>query len=159
MYGGGQERGLRAGTLATHQIVGMGEAYQLAQRQQQAEWQRVKVLRDEFYRCISDELPQVVLHGKSAQRIPHVLNLGFPGVNGEALLYALQGSLAVSSGSACNAATLQPSHVLRAMGVGVPLASASVRFSFGRPTTLLELQHAASVVVGAVRDLQQLWAG
>jgi cysteine desulfurase len=158
MYGGGQERGLRAGTLATHQIVGMGEAYRLVQ-QQRFERQRIETLRDEFYGYITEQLPEVVLHGDSATRVPHVLNLGFPGVNGGALLYALQHSLAVSSGSACNAATLQPSHVLRAMGVSVPLANASVRFSFGHPTSSADCQHAASMVVAAVQDLQQLWVG
>lgn len=152
MHGGEQERGLRAGTLATHQIVGMGEAYALADPA--AEGPRLAALRDRLWAGL-ERIPGARLNGAAAPRAPHVLNVTFPGVEGESLRLALR-DLAVSAGSACAADSPEASHVLTSMGLSDALASSSLRFSVGRFTTELEVDRAAARVaeeVGRLRDV------
>ena len=151
-YGGGQEGGLRPGTLPVHQIVGMGAAYALARAALGEEPGRLAALRDRLWAALG-ELPGVLLNGHPARRAPHILNVSVEGVDGEALLYAL-GSLAVSAGSACGAGHGEPSYVLRALGRDDALAQASLRFSFGRPTTAAEVDAAAERVRAAVSRLR-----
>ena len=133
MHGGGHERGMRSGTLATHQIVGMGEAFELANQDMQADKARITALRDQLWNGIKD-LGGVHLNGHPEQRVAGVLNVGFDDVDGEVLLMSL-GDIAVSSGSACTSASLEPSYVLKAMGVSDQRAHASLRISVGRFTT------------------------
>jgi cysteine desulfurase len=154
LYGGGQEQGLRAGTLATHQIVGMAEAFQLAQKRLVKDTEHVTMLRDRFLDGISS-LSGVKINGDMKQRVPHNLNLSFSGVDGEALLYGLS-ALCVSTSSACHSASLEPSHVLRAIGVDEFLALASIRLSFGRDTTINEVDMAANLLVHEVTRLRAL---
>src|SRR5690349_3341642 len=140
MHGGGHERGMRSGTLATHQIVGMGEAFHLAREALPTEAPRLTALRERLWRGLQ-RIEGALLNGHPAQRLPSILNVSFPGVEGESLLYACE-SLAVSSGSACNSATQEPSYVLRAMGRDDQLAGASLRFSLGRYSTEAEVDEA-----------------
>lgn len=152
MHGGGHERGMRSGTLPTHQIVGMGAACRIAKDEMAAESDRILALRNQFYAGVSD-LEGVVLNGDGKRRLPGNLNLSFAGVDGEALLLALK-DIAVSTGSACTSASLEPSYVLRAMGLGEELAQSAIRFSFGRFTTAQDVEAAASLVHNAVITLR-----
>ncbi len=158
MHGGGHERGMRSGTLATHQIVGMGEAFRIAKEEMASENTRVKALADRFWNQLND-MEEVYLNGSADQRVPHNLNLSFNYVEGESLIMALK-DLAVSSGSACTSASLEPSYVLRALGRNDELAHSSIRFTFGRFTTEEEVDYAAAKVREAVtklRALSPLW--
>jgi cysteine desulfurase len=158
MHGGGHERGMRSGTLATHQIVGMGEAFALARQEMQKDFERVKALSERFYSQLQD-MEEVYLNGSETQRMPHFLNLSFNYVEGESLMMSLK-DLAVSSGSACTSASLEPSYVLRALGRNDELAHSSIRFTFGRFTTEEEVDHAAAQVreaVAKLRELSPLW--
>ncbi len=153
IHGGGHERGMRSGTLATHQIVGMGESFALAAQLMEADNQRIAQLRDRLLARLA-ELPGVSLNGSAEQRVPHNLNLAFAGVDGELLLLALK-DLALSSGSACNSASVEPSFVLRAMGVPDPLAHSSLRLSLGRFTTQDDIDQAATMLCQVVTRLRQ----
>lgn len=153
MHGGGHERGLRSGTLPTHQIVGMGEACRFARAEMESEGARILLLRNQFLSQLKD-LPGIVINGDEHRRLPGNINLSFAGIDGEALLLALKG-LAVSTGSACTSASLEPSYVLRAMGLGEALAQSAIRFSFGRYTTADEVEQAASLLSDAVSRLRQ----
>ena len=158
MHGGGHERGMRSGTLATHQIVGMGEAFELARLEMAEESQRIATLNKRFYDKVSD-MDELYLNGSATQRVPHNLNLSFNYVEGESLIMALK-DMAVSSGSACTSASLEPSYVLRALGRSDELAHSSIRFTFGRFTTEEEVDYAAGQIREAVqrlRDLSPLW--
>lgn len=158
MHGGGHERGMRSGTLATHQIVGMGEAFELARLEMDEENKRIAALSKRFYDKVRD-MDELYLNGSATQRIPHNLNLSFNYVEGESLIMALK-DMAVSSGSACTSASLEPSYVLRALGRSDELAHSSIRFTFGRFTTEEEVDHAAGQIREAVqrlRDLSPLW--
>lgn len=152
MHGGGHERGLRSGTLATHQIVGMGEACRIAAEGLADEQQRIQALRDRFLAALA-EMDGVRINGTLDHRVPGIVNVSFEGVDGELLLIALKG-LAVSTGSACTSASLEPSYVLKAIGVEDRLAHASVRFSFGRFTRAEEVAAAAAQVRDAVEKLR-----
>ncbi len=153
MHGGGHERGMRSGTLPTHQIVGMGEAAQIAVEQGAAEEARIAALRDAFWATVR-ECGDVVLHGASRPRLPGVLNIGFGGVEGETLLMALK-DIAISSGSACTSATVEPSHVLRGMGVDDRLAHSSLRITLGRFTGAEEAEYAARMICETLSRLRQ----
>jgi len=153
IHGGGHEQGLRSGTLATHQIVGMGEAFRLAKELLPEEAPRLAALRDRLWGKLS--ALGALLNGDALQRLPGILNVSFPGVEGESLL-ATCSELAVSSGSACNAADAEPSYVLRALGRDDQLAGASLRFSLGRFTTEAEVDRAAEVVAEQYRRLKTL---
>ena len=158
MHGGGHERGMRSGTLATHQIVGMGEAFAIAQAEMGAENQRIRQLRDRLLAGFSG-LAHVEVNGDMARRVPHNLNLSFNCVEGESLLMAIK-DIAVSSGSACTSASLEPSYVLRALGRSDELAHSSIRFSLGRFTTQAEVDFAIKLVtqkVAKLRALSPLW--
>jgi len=158
MHGGGHERGMRSGTLATHQLVGMGEAFRIAKEEMAQENERLRGLRDRFL-CKVEALEELYINGSMTARVPHNLNLSFNYVEGESLIMALK-DLAVSSGSACTSASLEPSYVLRALGRNDELAHSSIRFSFGRFTTEEEIDYAASKVCEAVnklRELSPLW--
>lgn len=158
IHGGGHEKGLRAGTLAAHLIVGMAEAFQLAQSEFTLETARIRALRDRLWQGIS-QLEAVHRHGDLQQRVPNNLNVGFDYVEGEALLMALQ-DIAVSTGSACTSASIEPSHVLLAMGVPPLLAHSSLRLSLGRFTTPEEIEYAIEVIqkgVTRLRNLSPLW--
>jgi cysteine desulfurase len=152
LHGGEQERGLRAGTQATHQIVGMGRAYELADPQTEAP--RLAGLRDRLWREL-EAIPGVRQNGAPARRAAHLLNVTFPGVDGESLRFAL-GGVAVSAGSACAADSPEASHVLTGMGLSDTLASSSLRFSVGRFTTEAEVVRAGATVVGAVNRLRSV---
>jgi cysteine desulfurase len=156
IHGGGHEQGLRSGTLATHQIVGMGIAFQLARELLPSEAPRLTALRGRLWQKLQ-EIPGVLLNGHATQRLPGILNVSFPQVEGESLLYACE-ELAVSSGSACNAADREPSYVLRALGRDDQLAGASLRFSLGRFSTEAEVDRAAAVVIEQYRRLTALAA-
>ncbi|MBU0920370.1 MULTISPECIES: IscS subfamily cysteine desulfurase [Stutzerimonas stutzeri subgroup] len=158
MHGGGHERGMRSGTLATHQLVGMGEAFRIAKDEMAQENERVRSLRDRFYKQV-EHLEELYVNGSLTARVPHNLNLSFNYVEGESLIMALK-DLAVSSGSACTSASLEPSYVLRALGRNDELAHSSIRFTFGRFTTEEEIDYAAQKVCEAVtklRELSPLW--
>ncbi|PIE37736.1 MAG: IscS subfamily cysteine desulfurase [Gammaproteobacteria bacterium] len=158
MHGGGHERGLRSGTLATHQIVGMGEAFRIAKEEMAAETIRIKALRERMWNGFKD-MEEVYLNGDLQQRVAGNLNVSFNFVEGESLIMALK-DLAVSSGSACTSASLEPSYVLRAIGRDDELAHSSIRFSFGRYTTEAEIDYAVALMKQAVtklRDLSPLW--
>lgn len=154
MHGGGHERGFRSGTLPTHQIVGMGAACAVAEATLAEEGPRIAVLRDRFLDGISN-LAGIHLNGHAHSRIPGIVNLAFEGVDGEALLMALAPDIACSSGSACNSAFVEPSFVLRGIGLDDALAQASLRFSFGRFTTEAEVDHALDRVVETVSRLRR----
>lgn len=158
MHGGGHERGMRSGTLATHQIVGMGEAFRLAKLEMAADNERVRMLRDRLLKGL-DSIEETYVNGDLEQRIPHNLNISFNFVEGESLIMALK-ELAVSSGSACTSASLEPSYVLRALGRNDELAHSSIRFSLGRFTTEEEIDFAIKKIhenIGKLRELSPLW--
>jgi len=158
MHGGGHERGMRSGTLATHQIVGMGEAFRIAREEMATENERVRMLRDRLYAGLKD-IEEVHLNGDMEQRVPHNLNVSFNFVEGESLIMAIK-DLAVSSGSACTSASLEPSYVLRALGRSDELAHSSIRFSIGRFTTEEEVDYAIKLLhekIGKLRELSPLW--
>ena len=154
IHGGGHERGFRSGTLATHQIVGMGEAFRLAQLEMEADSQRISRLRDRLWAGLAP-LKGMHLNGDYHQRIVHNLNLSFDYIEGEALMLALSG-LAVSSGSACNSATLEPSYVLCSMGRSAQLAHSSIRIVLGRFTTEQEIDSAIQIINKKVQQLQEI---
>ena len=158
MHGGGHERGMRSGTLATHQIVGMGEAFRLAKEEMAADNERIRMLRDRLLKGL-EHIEETYINGDIDQRIPHNLNISFNFVEGESLIMALK-ELAVSSGSACTSASLEPSYVLRALGRNDELAHSSIRFSLGRYTTEEEIDFAISKIEGNIeklRELSPLW--
>ncbi|MDN7767214.1 IscS subfamily cysteine desulfurase [Burkholderia cepacia] len=158
MHGGGHERGMRSGTLPTHQIVGMGEAFRLAKEEMAEESRRVGALRDRLLAGLST-LDEVYVNGDLARRIPHNLNVSFNFVEGESLIMGIKG-VAVSSGSACTSASLEPSYVLRALGRSDELAHSSIRFTLGRFTTEAEVDGVIAQVrdtVGKLRALSPLW--
>jgi len=158
IHGGGHERGMRSGTLATHQIVGMGEAFRIAKEEMATENERVKMLRDKLYDGVKD-MEAVYLNGDWEHRVPHNLNVSFAYVEGESLIMALK-DMAVSSGSACTSASLEPSYVLRALGLNDELAHSSIRFSIGRFTTEEEIDYVISVIRNAIeklREMSPLW--
>ena len=158
MHGGGHERGMRSGTLPTHQIVGMGEAFRLAKLEMAEENVRVQALRDRLYNGLKD-IEQVFVNGSMDRRVAGNLNISFAYVEGESLMMALK-DLAVSSGSACTSASLEPSYVLRALGLNDELAHSSIRFSIGRFTTEEEIDYAIGLIrnsIGKLRDLSPLW--
>lgn len=158
MHGGGHERGMRSGTLATHQIVGMGEAFHLAKAELAEESARLLALRNRFWDGIKD-IEEVYVNGNMEHRVPGNLNVSFNYVEGESLMMALK-DLAVSSGSACTSASLEPSYVLRAIGRNDELAHSSIRFSFGRYTTEEEVDYAIKVIheaIARLREMSPLW--
>jgi cysteine desulfurase len=158
MHGGGHERGLRSGTLATHQIVGMGEAFRIAQEEMATENERIRYLRDRLYKGLS-QIEEAHVNGDMEQRVPHNLNISFNFVEGESLIMAIR-ELAVSSGSACTSASLEPSYVLRALGRSDELAHSSIRFTIGRFTTEEEIDFAIDLVkakIGRLREMSPLW--
>jgi cysteine desulfurase len=158
MHGGGHERGLRSGTLPTHQIVGMGEAFRIARLEMAEEEARIRVLRDRLWQGLS-EMEEVYLNGDPDQRVPGNLNVSFNYVEGESLIMALK-DMAVSSGSACTSSSLEPSYVLRAIGRNDELAHSSIRFSIGRFTTREEVDYIVERVrdkVARLRELSPLW--
>lgn len=158
MHGGGHERGMRSGTLATHQIVGMGEAFAVAKEKMPTEQARIAKLRDRLWNGLKD-LDQVFLNGDLEHSIPNIINISFNFVEGESMMMSLK-DLAVSSGSACTSATLEPSYVLRAIGRSDELAHSSIRFSLGRYTTEQDIDRVIEEVRNAVtklRELSPLW--
>ena len=158
IHGGGHERGMRSGTLATHQIVGMGEAFRLAKEEMASDNERIRMLRDRLLKGL-EHIEETYINGDMDQRIPHNLNISFNFVEGESLIMALK-ELAVSSGSACTSASLEPSYVLRALGRNDELAHSSIRFSLGRFTTEEEIDFAISKIAGNIeklRELSPLW--
>ncbi|OZI61232.1 IscS subfamily cysteine desulfurase [Bordetella genomosp. 11] len=158
MHGGGHERGFRSGTLPTHQIVGMGEAFRLAREEMGTENERIRMLRDRLWAGLS-EIEEVYLNGDMDRRVPHNLNVSFNYVEGESLIMAVK-ELAVSSGSACTSASLEPSYVLRALGRNDELAHSSIRFTIGRFTTEQEIDFTVDLLkkrVGKLRDMSPLW--
>ncbi|MBL8384484.1 MAG: IscS subfamily cysteine desulfurase [Burkholderiales bacterium] len=158
MHGGGHERGFRSGTLPTHQIVGMGECFRIAREEMGTENERVRMLRDKLLRGLS-AMEEVYVNGDLEHRVPHNLNMSFNFVEGESLIMAIK-EIAVSSGSACTSASLEPSYVLRALGRSDELAHSSIRFTIGRFTTEEEIDYAVNLIrskVGKLRDLSPLW--
>ena len=158
MHGGGHERGFRSGTLPTHQIVGMGEAFRIAKMEMATENERVRMLRDRLWKGLSG-MEEVYLNGDMEQRVPHNLNVSFNFVEGESLIMAVK-DIAVSSGSACTSASLEPSYVLRALGRNDELAHSSIRFTVGRFTTVEEVDFAVKLLqekIAKLRDLSPLW--
>jgi cysteine desulfurase len=158
MHGGGHERGFRSGTLATHQLVGMGEAFRIAREEMVEENQRILALRNRLLNGLQD-IEEIHVNGSLEQRVPHNLNVSFNYVEGESLLMALK-DLAVSSGSACTSASLEPSYVLRALGLSDELAHSSLRFSIGRYTTEADIDYALGKIkyaVAKLRELSPLW--
>ncbi len=158
MHGGGHERGMRSGTLPTHQIVGMGEAYRIAREEMAAENVRIQALHDRMLAGLQD-VEQVFINGHLEKRVPHNLNMSFNYVEGESLIMGIKG-LAVSSGSACTSASLEPSYVLRALGRSDELAHSSLRMTIGRYTTEAEIDYAIDTIkrnVAKLRDLSPLW--
>lgn len=158
IHGGGHERGMRSGTLATHQIVGMGEAFRLAKEEMASENERLLMLRNRLWDGIKD-IEAVYINGDMEHRVAANLNVSFAYVEGESLIMALK-DMAVSSGSACTSASLEPSYVLRALGLNDELAHSSIRFSFGRFTTVEEIDHVIEVVRNAIdklREMSPLW--
>ena len=158
MHGGGHERGMRSGTLPTHQIVGMGEAYRIAKAEMAGENVRIRALHDRMLAGLKD-VEQVFINGHLEKRVPHNLNMSFNYVEGESLIMGIKG-LAVSSGSACTSASLEPSYVLRALGRSDELAHSSLRMTIGRYTTEAEIDYAIDTIklnVAKLRDLSPLW--
>ncbi|MBP7467089.1 MAG: IscS subfamily cysteine desulfurase [Thauera sp.] len=158
MHGGGHERGLRSGTLATHQIVGMGESFRIAREEMAAENARVKKLRDRLLAGLTD-IEATFVNGDLEHRVPHNLNISFAYVEGESLIMAIK-DIAVSSGSACTSASLEPSYVLRALGRNDELAHSSIRFTLGRFTTEEEIDFTIDLLhkkIGKLRELSPLW--
>ncbi|MDC7706101.1 IscS subfamily cysteine desulfurase [Vogesella indigofera] len=158
MHGGGHERGFRSGTLATHQIAGMGEAYRIARESMHAENERIRMLRDRLWAGLQG-IEETYLNGDIDARVPHNLNVSFNFVEGESLIMAIK-DLAVSSGSACTSASLEPSYVLRALGRNDELAHSSIRFSIGRFTTEADVDYAIKLLqekIGKLREMSPLW--
>ncbi|MEZ0237196.1 MAG: IscS subfamily cysteine desulfurase [Methylophilaceae bacterium] len=158
MHGGGHERGMRSGTLAPHQIVGMGEAFRIAKEEMELENARVRRLRDRLLAGLQG-IEEVYVNGDLKQRVPHNLNISFNFVEGESLIMAVK-DIAVSSGSACTSASLEPSYVLRALGRSDELAHSSIRFSIGRFTTEEEIDYTVELMkskIGKLRELSPLW--
>ena len=158
MHGGGHERGMRSGTLPTHQCVGMGEAFRIAREEMGVESERIRMLQQRLLRGLVD-MEQVFINGNTERRVPHNLNISFNFVEGESLIMGVKG-LAVSSGSACTSASLEPSYVLRALGRSDELAHSSLRMTIGRFTTEEEIDYAISTLkdrVGKLRELSPLW--
>ena len=158
IHGGGHERGMRSGTLATHQIVGMGEAFAIAKKEMLEEGKKIKQLRERLLEGFSD-MEEVIINGDIEQRVPGNLNISFNYVEGESLMMAIS-DVAVSSGSACTSASLEPSYVLRALGLSDELAHSSIRFSIGRYTTEKDVDDTIRLVrekVEKLRDLSPLW--
>jgi cysteine desulfurase len=158
MHGGGHERGMRSGTLPTHQIVGMGEAYRIAKAEMHEENKRIRALHERMLAGLKD-VEEVFLNGHADKRVPHNLNMSFNFVEGESLIMGIKG-LAVSSGSACTSASLEPSYVLRALGRSDELAHSSLRMTIGRWSTEEEIDYAVATIkenVAKLRDLSPLW--
>ena len=158
MHGGGHERGMRSGTLPTHQIVGMGEAYRIAREEMGTEIERIRMLQQRLLNGLKD-IDQVFINGHLEQRVPHNVNASFNFVEGESLIMGIKG-IAVSSGSACTSASLEPSYVLRALGRSDELAHSSLRMTIGRFTTEEEIDYAVTVLkdrVAKLRELSPLW--
>jgi cysteine desulfurase len=158
MHGGGHERGMRSGSLPTHQIVGMGEAYRIARLEMDQDIAKAKALQQRLFNGLKD-VEQVFLNGHPTQRVPHNINMSFNYVEGESLIMGIKG-LAVSSGSACTSASLEPSYVLRALGRSDELAHSSLRMTVGRWTTEAEIDYAIDTIkanVAKLRDLSPLW--
>ena len=158
MHGGGHERGMRSGTLATHQIVGMGEAFRIAREEMEMENARIRKLRDRLLAGLQT-IEETYINGELDHRIPHNLNISFNYVEGESLIMAVKG-IAVSSGSACTSASLEPSYVLRALGRSDELAHSSIRFSIGRFTTEADVDYTIALLkekIGKLRELSPLW--
>lgn len=158
IHGGGHERGMRSGTLPVHQIVGMGEAYRIAKEEMESEMARLRTLRNRLWNGVKD-MEEVYLNGDLEQGAPNILNVSFNYVEGESLIMALK-DRAVSSGSACTSASLEPSYVLRALGMTDELAHSSIRFSLGRFTTEEEIDYAIDLIrksIGRLRELSPLW--
>jgi len=156
--GGGQERGLRSGTLAPFLVAGLGKAAEIAKKEMKKDYEKAEKLRDRFMDGFKD-LDKIYLNGDAKQRIPHNINLSFAGIEGESFIMAVK-DLAISSGSACTSASLEPSYVLHALGVGDDLAHTSIRFGFGRFTTEEEIDYATNLIkekVQKLRDLSPLW--
>ncbi|MFC5427662.1 IscS subfamily cysteine desulfurase [Paraburkholderia denitrificans] len=158
MHGGGHERGMRSGTLATHQIVGMGEAFRIAREEMATENERVRMLRDKLLRGLKD-IEETYVNGDMERRVPHNLNISFNFVEGESLIMAVK-DVAVSSGSACTSASLEPSYVLRALGRNDELAHSSIRFTVGRFTTEEDVDYVINLLktkIAKLRELSPLW--
>ena len=158
MHGGGHERGMRSGTLATHQIVGMGEAFRIARLEMKEENERIRRLRDRLLKGLQ-EIDEVYVNGDMEHRVPHNLNISFNFVEGESLIMAVK-DIAVSSGSACTSASLEPSYVLRALGRSDELAHSSIRFSIGRFTSEEDVDYTINLLktkIGKLRELSPLW--
>jgi cysteine desulfurase len=158
MHGGGHERGLRSGTLPTHQIVGMGEAFRIAKDEMATENERIRMLRDRLRNGLS-QIEEVYVNGDMERRVPHNLNVSFNFVEGESLIMAIK-DVAVSSGSACTSASLEPSYVLRALGRSDELAHSSIRFTIGRFTTQEEIDYTVDLLkrkVAKLREMSPLW--
>ena len=158
IHGGGHERGFRSGTLATHQIVGMGEAFRLAKLEMATENERIRMLRDRLYKGLKD-IPEVFINGDMEQRVPHNLNISFNYVEGESLIMGVK-EIAVSSGSACTSASLEPSYVLRALGRSDELAHSSIRMTVGRFTTEEDVDTTIATMkrtVEKLRAMSPLW--
>jgi cysteine desulfurase len=158
MHGGGHERGMRSGTLPTFMIVGMGEAFRLARLEMHEENKRITAMRDRLLKGLSD-MPEIHVNGDLAHRVPHNLNVSFAYVEGESLIMAVR-DIAVSSGSACTSASLEPSYVLRALGLTDELAHSSIRFSIGRFTTEEEIDYTVDLLhkqIGRLREMSPLW--
>jgi len=153
--GGGQERGMRSGTLPTPLIVGFGKAAEIAMLEMKKDYQHVKILFDRFLEAINKEIPEVYLNGDKEQRFPGNLNLSFSYVEGESMILAIK-DLAVSSGSACTSASLEPSYVLRALGVEEELAHTSIRFGIGRFTIKEEIDYAVALIISKINNLREL---
>jgi len=158
MHGGGHERGMRSGTLPTHQIVGMGEAFSLPRQEMATENERIRMLRDRLWQGLSN-IEEVYVNGDLDRRVPHNLNVSFNYVEGESLIMAVK-DIAVSSGSACTSASLEPSYVLRALGRSDELAHSSIRFTIGRFTTEADVDYTVQLVerkIAKLRELSPLW--
>ena len=158
MHGGGHERGMRSGTLATHQIVGMGEAFRIAKEEMAEENKRILALRNRLATGLQ-EIEEVYINGDLDHRVPHNLNVSFNYVEGESLIMAIK-DIAVSSGSACTSASLEPSYVLRALGRSDELAHSSIRFTIGRFTTEKDIDFTIQLMkekVAKLRELSPLW--
>ena len=158
MHGGGHERGMRSGTLPTHQIVGMGEAFRIAKEEMGIESERVRMLQQRLINGLKD-IEQTFLNGHAEKRVPHNVNMSFNFVEGESLIMGIKG-IAVSSGSACTSASLEPSYVLRALGRSDELAHSSLRMTIGRFTTEEEIDYVVTTLrdrVAKLRELSPLW--
>ncbi len=158
IHGGGHERGMRSGTLPVHQIVGMGEAYRIAREEMATEMPRLLALKNRLWNGLKD-IEEVYLNGSLEHSVPNILNVSFAYIEGESLMMALK-DLAVSSGSACTSASLEPSYVLRALGLNDELAHSSIRFSFGRFSTEEEVDYVIKLIkdsIGKLRELSPLW--